>query len=230
MMALRSRAAPALALAGAMRGISTVTLPDLPYDYGALSPVIIPEIMELHHKKHHQAYVTNLNKALEQHAEAERRNDLKAMIALQPAIKFNGGGELGTAWRLPTRAKRSAGPPPPTTPACRLTPAAARARAGHINHSMFWEMLTPPQDYQPPAGKLAAALEADFGSLDAFTSTFAAAAAGVQGSGWGWLALSKATGKLVVATTANQDPLQPTTGLVPLLGVDVWEHAYVSAP
>ena len=76
----------------ALSGIATASLPDLPYDYGELAPVIIPEIMELHHKKHHQAYVTNLNNALEQAAEADKKGDLKALIALQPAIKFNGGG------------------------------------------------------------------------------------------------------------------------------------------
>jgi hypothetical protein len=86
---------------------------------------------------------------------------------------------------------------------------------------MFWEMLTPPKDCEPPSGALAKAIDADFGSLDKLVAKFSAAAAGVQGSGWGWLALSKDTGKLVVATTANQDPLHPTTGLVPLLGIDV---------
>lgn len=95
-MALRTKSAGLLALINkghAVRSMSTATLPDLPYDYNELSPVIIPEIMELHHKKHHQAYITNLNKAMEQAAEAEKNNDLKTLISLQPAIKFNGGGE-----------------------------------------------------------------------------------------------------------------------------------------
>lgn len=95
---------------------------------------------------------------------------------------------------------------------------------------MFWEMLTPAKDFEPPSGDLAKAIDADFGSLDKMTAKFNAAAAGVQGSGWGWLAYSPDTAKLVIASTGNQDPLQATTGLVPLLGVDVWEHAYVSAP
>lgn len=99
---------------------------------------------------------------------------------------------------------------------------------GHINHSMFWEMLTPPKNYEPPTGSLASAIERDFGSLDAFTSKFSASTAAVQGSGWGWLGFNKDLKKLVIATTPNQDPLEATTGLVPLLGVDVWEHAYVS--
>jgi Fe-Mn family superoxide dismutase len=84
------------------------------------------------------------------------------------------------------------------------------------------------QEYEPPSGQLAAALDAQFGSLDSFVSKFNAATAAVQGSGWGWLAYNKEAGALVIATSANQDPLHPTTGLVPLLGVDVWEHAYVS--
>ncbi len=77
------------------RGIATASLPDLPYGYSALAPVIIPEIMELHHKKHHQAYITNLNTALEKAAEADKKGDLATVISLQPAIKFNGGGRLG---------------------------------------------------------------------------------------------------------------------------------------
>ena len=107
-------------------------------------------------------------------------------------------------------------------------PRAPPTYTGHINHSMFWEMLTPPKNYEPPSGALASAITADFGSLEAMTTKFSAAAAGVQGSGWGWLGYNKDVGKLVIATTGNQDPLQPTTGLVPLLGIDVWEHAYVS--
>jgi len=112
-----------------------------------------------------------------------------------------------------------------------LTPPTRRSPCscpGHINHSMFWEMLCPPKEYEDPSGAIASAIERDFGSLDKLTAKFNAATAAVQGSGWGWLAYNKDAGKLVVATTANQDPLESTTGLVPLLGVDVWEHAYVS--
>ncbi|KAL4447307.1 hypothetical protein ABPG77_007340 [Micractinium sp. CCAP 211/92] len=171
------------------RGMATqVQLPDLLYDYSALEPVINAEIMELHHKKHHQAYVNNVNKALEQYQEAEHKDDVAKMIALQSAIKFNGGG--------------------------------------HINHSLFWKMLCPPKEYEEPSGALEQAIEADFGALDGLVSQFNAAAGAVQGSGWGWLAYSPATKKLVVTSTPNQDPLQPTTGLVPLLGIDVWEHAF----
>jgi Fe-Mn family superoxide dismutase len=173
------------------RAISTATLPDLPYDYDALSPVIIPEIMQLHHKKHHQAYVNGLNTALEKADDAANKNDLKTIISLQPAIKFNGGG--------------------------------------HINHSMFWQMLLPPKDFEPPrsGSTLEKAIQHNFGSLDDLISRFNSVTAGVQGSGWGWLAYHKDTEKLVITTTANQDPLEPTSsGLIPILGIDVWEHAY----
>jgi Fe-Mn family superoxide dismutase len=88
---------------------------------------------------------------------------------------------------------------------------------------MFWQMLCPPGEFAPPAGALAAAIAADFGSLEALQGKLSAAAAGVQGSGWGWLGYSKDLGKLAVATTANQDPLETATGLVPIFGVDVWE-------
>ena len=101
-MALRSLTTNTLKNLGrgqSFRGIATASLPDLPYDYSALDPVIIPEIMELHHKKHHQAYVSNLNAALEKAADAEAKGDLSTVISLQPAIKFNGGGKLSSfAW------------------------------------------------------------------------------------------------------------------------------------
>lgn len=99
--------------------------------------------------------------------------------------------------------------------------------AGHLNHSMFWEMLCPPGSSEPPQGKLLDMIERDFGSLDTMISKFNGKTAAVQGSGWGWLGYNTESDKLVVATTANQDPLQATTGLIPLLGIDVWEHAYV---
>nr|QBY35578.1 manganese superoxide dismutase 2 [Dunaliella salina] len=169
------------------RGMFTAKLPDLPYDYGALQPAISGQIMELHHKKHHQAYINNYNAAMEQYKEAESRNDIAKSIQLQSAIKFNGGG--------------------------------------HVNHDIFWKNLCPPKDYEPPSGELKQLIEARWKSLDNFTAAFNAAAAGVQGSGWGWLAYNKATGGLDIVTTQNQDPCS-TTGTIPLLGVDVWEHAY----
>eukprot|EP00027_Filamoeba_sp_ATCC50430_P006687 CAMPEP_0168555156 /NCGR_PEP_ID=MMETSP0413-20121227/8174_1 /TAXON_ID=136452 /ORGANISM="Filamoeba nolandi, Strain NC-AS-23-1" /LENGTH=235 /DNA_ID=CAMNT_0008585967 /DNA_START=25 /DNA_END=732 /DNA_ORIENTATION=+ len=164
-------------------------LPDLPYGYSELEPVISGEIMELHHKKHHAAYVNNLNAALEKYGAAESKKDVSQMIALQSAIKFNGGG--------------------------------------HINHSIFWTNLAPIKKGggEPPSGEIAKKINQQFGSVDEFINKFNNAAVAVQGSGWGWLGYNKAEDKLVISTCSNQDPLS-TVGLVPLLGIDVWEHAY----
>ncbi|CAN0222602.1 superoxide dismutase [Mn], mitochondrial [Lethenteron reissneri] len=163
------------------------TLPDLPYDYGALEPHINANIMQLHHSKHHATYVNNLNVAEQKLAEAAAKGDVTAEIALQPAIKFNGGG--------------------------------------HINHSIFWTNLSP-NGGGAPTGDLQKAIEADFGSFTKLQEKMSAASVAVQGSGWGWLGYDKETGRLRIAACANQDPLQATTGLIPLLGIDVWEHAY----
>ena len=95
---------------------------------------------------------------------------------------------------------------------------------GHINHTLFWENLTPQGG--APSGDLEAAINASFGSFDTMKAEMSAKTVAVQGSGWGWLGYNKSTGRLEVATCANQDPLQATTGLVPLVGIDVWEHAY----
>lgn len=165
-------------------------LPDLPYDYSALEPVISGEIMELHHKKHHQTYVNKLNEALEKSSEASSKGDLDKEIALQSAIKFNGGG--------------------------------------HLNHSIFWTNLAPQNQGggEPPKGALAEEIQNLWGSFDKFVEAFNAKTAAIQGSGWGWLAWCKQHKHLTIRTCANQDPLFATTGLIPLLGVDVWEHAY----
>lgn len=164
-------------------------LPPLPYDFGALEPVISAEIMNLHYTKHHQTYVNNLNKALEQYAEAESKRDLASMIALESAIKFNGGG--------------------------------------NINHSIFWTNLAPKDKGggQPPEGELLSAIHKDFGSLQNFIEKFSTKTVAIQGSGWGWLGFDKANNRLIITTCANQDPLS-IQGYVPLLGIDVWEHAY----
>lgn len=168
-------------------------LPQLPYDFGDLEPVISAEIMKLHYTKHHQGYVDNLNKAIEQYAEAqtkaEKSNSPAELIALQSAIKFNGGG--------------------------------------HVNHSIFWTNLAPKNKGggTPPSGLLSTAINRDFGSLEKFIEFFSTKTAAIQGSGWGWLGYCKAHNVLKFATCENQDPLS-TKGLVPLLGVDVWEHAY----
>ncbi|MEI8124284.1 MAG: Fe-Mn family superoxide dismutase [Parachlamydiaceae bacterium] len=164
-------------------------LPELPYDFNALEPVISAEIMTLHYSKHHATYVANLNKAMEQLAEAEQKNDIAAQIALQSAIKFNGGG--------------------------------------HVNHSIFWTNLAPVSKGggTPPEGAIAQAITRDFGSFDKFVETFSAKTVAIQGSGWGWLGYNKGNGHLEIATCDNQDPLA-VKGLIPLLGIDVWEHAY----
>ncbi|XP_063227813.1 superoxide dismutase [Mn], mitochondrial [Bacillus rossius redtenbacheri] len=162
------------------------TLPDLPYDYNALEPVVSTEIMKLHHSKHHAAYVNNLNVAEDKLKEAEAKNDTSAMIALLPALKFNGGG--------------------------------------HINHTIFWQNLSPTGGN--PSVDLEAAIKKDFGSLEGLKAQLSGISVGVQGSGWGWLGYNKQSQRLQLAACANQDPLEATTGLVPLFGIDVWEHAY----
>lgn len=162
-------------------------LPELPYDFNALEPVISAEIMELHYSKHHKGYVTNLNAALEKYHEAETKNDVAQMIGLQSAIKFNGGG--------------------------------------HINHSIFWTILAPVSKGGTLGGELAKAIQRDFGSFDVFKEKFNTATIAIQGSGWGWLGFNKGRKTLEIATCANQDPLS-AQGLVPIFGVDVWEHAY----
>ncbi|CAF1250425.1 unnamed protein product [Didymodactylos carnosus] len=164
------------------------TLPDLPYDYNALEPVISGEIMKLHHQKHHATYVNNLNAAEEKYKDAQAKNDLSTLIHLQPSLRFNGGG--------------------------------------HINHAIFWQILCPKQGGNQPSGELSEAITRDFGSLDKMIQQLSNASVGIQGSGWGWLGLNKQENKLQIATCANQDPLQATTGLIPLFGIDVWEHAY----
>ncbi|KAL7641556.1 UNVERIFIED_CONTAM: hypothetical protein RMT77_007429 [Armadillidium vulgare] len=162
------------------------TLPDLPYDYNALEPVVSAEIMQLHHSKHHQTYVNNFNVAEEKLAEATAKGDVSTIINLAPALKFNGGG--------------------------------------HINHSIFWQNLSP--NGGEPSSDLLNAINQEFGGLENLKTQLSTATVAVQGSGWGWLGYNKAQKRLQIATCANQDPLQATTGLIPLFGIDVWEHAY----
>jgi len=164
-------------------------LPKLPYSLDALEPVISAEIMDLHYNKHHATYVANLNAALEKLEEAEKKGDIATQIALQPAIRFNGGG--------------------------------------HVNHSIFWTNLAPKSagGGTPPTGDLLAAINRDFGSFEKFIADFNAKTVAIQGSGWGWLGLNKAKNRLEIVTCNNQDPLS-TASLIPLLGIDVWEHAY----
>lgn len=164
-------------------------LPDLGYHFNALEPFISAEIMEIHYTKHHQAYVTNLNTALEKAQDAEQRGDLTALIQLQQAIRFNGGG--------------------------------------HVNHSIFWTNLKPQKEGggHIHQGPLLAQIEKDFLSFDHFKDKMTQMALAHQGSGWVWLGYDKAHKRLVLASCLNQDPLS-LVGLVPLLGIDVWEHAY----
>ncbi|EJD36217.1 manganese superoxide dismutase [Auricularia subglabra TFB-10046 SS5] len=165
--------------------MSDYTLPPLPYEYSALEPYISGEIMTIHHTKHHQAYINALKTAEQSYASA---SSAKERIALQAAIKFNGGG--------------------------------------HINHSLFWKNLAPANTAQSTLkdGPLKQAIDRDFGSLDKLKTDLNAAAAAVQGSGWGWLVYNTKTGKTEILTLPNQDPVLPP--YVPLIGIDVWEHAY----
>ncbi len=166
-------------------------LPPLPYAFDALEPHIDARTMEIHHGKHHAAYVTNLNKALEGSADLQALS-LEALVGnlarvpegIRTAVRTNGGG--------------------------------------HANHAMFWKLMKKGGGGEP-TGDLAAAIRTGFGSFGDFKAKFAAAALGRFGSGWAWLAWRD--GKLVVESTANQDtPLMD--GGRPVLGLDVWEHAY----
>jgi Fe-Mn family superoxide dismutase len=166
-------------------------LPALPYAFNALEPHIDARTMEIHHDKHHQAYVTNLNKAIEgTPLEGSSIEDImKGLDMNNMAVRNNGGG--------------------------------------HYNHSLFWTVMAPHAGGKP-SGELAAAIDKDLGGFDAFKDTFSKAAATRFGSGWAWLCVHKG-GKLEVCSTPNQDnPLMPNTGCggTPVLGVDVWEHAY----
>lgn len=166
-------------------------LPELPYAYDALEPHIDKETMEIHHTKHHNTYVTNVNNALEGHADLAAKSveelisDLTAVPEdIRTAVRNNGGG--------------------------------------HANHSLFWTLLSP-NGGGAPSGTLADAIDKKFGSLDTFKEEFANAAKTRFGSGWAWLVLDN--GELAIMSTPNQDnPLME--GKTPLLGLDVWEHAY----
>jgi Fe-Mn family superoxide dismutase len=166
-------------------------LPALPYATDALEPHIDKMTMEIHHDKHHQAYVTNLNKALEGKPEAGQRiEDLMKNIDKFPAAVRNNGG-------------------------------------GHYNHSLFWEVIGPNKGGEPK-GALADAIKAAFGSFADFKTKFAEAGATRFGSGWAWLIVT-ADKKVAVCSTPNQDnPLMSVAEVkgTPILGMDVWEHAY----
>lgn len=167
------------------------TLPALPYEYSALEPHIDARTMEIHHTKHHQAYIDKLNVAL------DGASDLQALSVEDLLRKFDS---------LPEEIKT----------------AVRNHGGGHANHTLFWESMSP--EASEPSHELTAVIVGKFGSLEKFKEQFAAAAAGQFGSGWAWLVV-KADKTLAVYSTANQDsPLMQ--GDTPLLGLDVWEHAY----
>jgi len=160
-------------------------LPDLSYDYSALEPHISARIMELHHSKHHQAYVTGANAALEAMAEARAQDSFANLPKLQKDLAFNLGG--------------------------------------HVNHSIFWQNLSP--NGGEVGGELAAAISEYFGSYEAFTKHFSAAAIGIQGSGWAYLAWDALGNRLVIGQLYDQQGNIPL-GSIPLLMLDMWEHAF----
>jgi len=168
------------------------TLPALTYPYNALEPHIDARTMEIHHTKHHQAYINNVNNAIKGKADLESKS-VEALIAnlnavpedIRNAVRNNGGG--------------------------------------HANHTLFWTVIGPKAG-GAPVGNIAAAINLAFGSFDAFKEKFGQAATTRFGSGWAWLSVTK-DGKLEISSTANQDsPIME--GKVPVLGIDVWEHAY----
>lgn len=167
------------------------TLPELPYAYDALEPHIDARTMEIHHTKHHQAYISKVNAALEGHDDLAAKSiedlvrDLDAVPeSIRTAVRNNGGG--------------------------------------HANHSLFWTIMSP-NGGGAPTGDLAQAIDGKFGSFENFQSEFSNAAATRFGSGWAWLSVDG--GQLLVESTPNQDtPL--SEGRTPILGLDVWEHAY----
>ena len=167
------------------------TLPALPYDFGALEPHIDTQTMQIHHGKHHQAYVNNLNAALDKQPELHQKRldellkDLNSVPeAIRAAVRNNGGG--------------------------------------HSNHSLFWTLMSPKGGGEP-SGALADAIAKAFGDFAKFKELFAAAGTGRFGSGWAWLIWNN--GKLEITSTPNQDtPVME--GKSPILGLDVWEHAY----
>jgi Fe-Mn family superoxide dismutase len=163
----------------------TYKLPELTYDYSALEPHISARIMELHHSKHHQAYVTGANAALEAMAEARANNNFATLPKLQKDLAFNLGG--------------------------------------HVNHSIFWQNLSP--EGGEVSGNLSAAIDEFFGSFDGFKNHFSAAAVGIQGSGWAYLAWDALGNRLVIGQLYDQQG-NIAMGNIPLLMLDMWEHAF----
>lgn len=166
--------------------MSNYTLPELTYDYSALEPNISAKIMELHHSKHHKAYVDGANLAVEKLAEARDNGDLANVNKLEKDLAFNLGG--------------------------------------HVNHSIFWQNMTPEGEGKP-SGELASAIDEFFGSFEKFQAHFTAVAMGVQGSGWAVLTWDSLGQRANIQQFFDQQANFPA-GSVPLLMIDVWEHAY----
>ena len=172
--------------------MSEFTLPPLPYDYSALEPHIDAQTMQIHHGKHHQTYITNLNNALKDHADLQGKTVEQLITnldsvpeSIRTVVRNNGGG--------------------------------------HYNHSLFWQVMGPDAGGEP-TGPVADAINAELGGYAAFKEAFTKAGLTRFGSGWAWLAVGK-DGKLAVSSSPNQDsPLME--GATPILGNDVWEHAY----
>jgi len=168
------------------------TVPPLPYAFDALEPYIDKQTMEIHHDKHHGAYVTNLNKALESAPDLQNKT-VEELLANNCAI---------VPENIRTAVRNNGG--------------------GHINHSMFWQIMAPKAGGNP-SGNVAQAINSTFGSFDQFKEKMNAAGVGRFGSGWAWLV--KSGGKVEIISTANQDsPVME--GKFPVMGVDAWEHAY----
>jgi Fe-Mn family superoxide dismutase len=163
----------------------TYQLPELSYDYAALEPHISARIMELHHSKHHQAYVTGANATLEAMEKARSEDNFATLPKLQKDLAFNLGG--------------------------------------HVNHSIFWKNLSP--NSSTPEGDLAAAIDEYFGSFEAFKNHFSAAAMGIQGSGWAYLAWDALGNRMIIGQLYDQQG-NLSMGTIPLLMLDMWEHAF----
>ena len=170
----------------------TYKLPDLPYEYSALEPYMDARTVAIHHDKHHQAYVTNLNNALEGHEELQKKDTIELLLDLDEVPEG-----------IRTAVRNNAG--------------------GHANHTMYWQCMSPRGGGEPD-GSLAEAIEEAFGSFGAFQTAFNKAAATYFGSGWIWLCLDTDGDLLITTTPGHDNPVMD--GLMPLLVLDVWEHAY----
>jgi Fe-Mn family superoxide dismutase len=191
LVGLGLRSGQAAITSAAANPVQPFTLPPLAYTYDALEPHFDAQTMEIHHTRHHQAYINNANQALVAHPDLQRLS-AESLVQKLSAVPES----------VRTTLRNNVG--------------------GHLNHTLFWRVLSPHGGGEPP-GELGTAIAAEFGAFEKFKSTFTAAAMSRFGSGWAWLSLRD--GALKVHSTANQDsPLME--GATPLLGLDVWEHAY----